>query len=370
MKKSNYLVLFIFLLLTPSLATAMLSSETAEIPYQINNSDRIVIGTVSEIHTYDTYTIYTITVKEWLYNPLPVDIIKVESKIGTNLRVEDEVEFTLHESVLLMIKDVNLNKQLSDVTFGFPGKYPVSDRDAVIKELKAQGKWKGEDQTGNKPLNELSQTTSISSSIALYTYEDLSNNSETIVIGTVKEILPSKYGNKISKNTDFGPDHVIYTDIIISVDKYLKNPLSSKEIGVRVADGTVGNDTLTMDDEPCFKTGENVLLYLTKDASPATQDIGPNHFVVTGLLQGKYTLTDDGKVTRPDENTTLDELLSTINQTENKTNNTEMTANTGTVGKQEGKPNSTHKSNSTPFINSFWVLVVVFGAVTYIRKPK
>lgn len=63
MKKSFYLVLFILLLLTPSLATAMLSSETAEIPYQINNSDRIVNGTVSEIHIYDTYTIYTITVK-------------------------------------------------------------------------------------------------------------------------------------------------------------------------------------------------------------------------------------------------------------------------------------------------------------------
>ena len=94
-----------------------------KLPYQINNSDRIVNGTVSEIHTYDTYTIYTITVKEWLYNPLPVDIIKVESKIRTNLRVEDEVEFTLHESVLLTLKDVNLNKQLFDVTFGFPGKH-------------------------------------------------------------------------------------------------------------------------------------------------------------------------------------------------------------------------------------------------------
>jgi hypothetical protein len=87
-------------------------------------------------------------------------------------------------------------------------------------------------------------------------------------------------------------------------------------------------------------------------------------------LQGKYTLTDDGKVTRPDENTTLDELLSTNNQTDNKTNETGMTANTGTVSKQAGNSNPTQKSNSTPFISSFWVLVVVFGAVTYIRKPK
>ena len=33
--------------------------------------------------------------------------------------------------------------------FGELGKHPVSDRDTVIKELKALGKWKGEDQIGN-----------------------------------------------------------------------------------------------------------------------------------------------------------------------------------------------------------------------------
>ena len=36
------------------------------------------------------------------------------------------------------------------MTFGFPGKHPVSDRDAVIKELRAQGKWQEGDQTSNK----------------------------------------------------------------------------------------------------------------------------------------------------------------------------------------------------------------------------
>ena len=49
-----------------------------------------------------------------------------------------------------MLKDENLDKQLFSVTFGFPGKHPVSDRDAVIKELKTQGKWPEENQTGNK----------------------------------------------------------------------------------------------------------------------------------------------------------------------------------------------------------------------------
>ena len=52
MKQLNSLSIFftlILLLLTPSLAAASFISEAGEIPYQINNSDRIVIGTVSRV---------------------------------------------------------------------------------------------------------------------------------------------------------------------------------------------------------------------------------------------------------------------------------------------------------------------------------
>jgi hypothetical protein len=81
----SILFTFILLLLTPNLTSAMLDSKTEEIPYQIENSDRIAIGTVSDINPYSAHTIYTITVKEWLYNPLPVDTIKVETRTGTNV---------------------------------------------------------------------------------------------------------------------------------------------------------------------------------------------------------------------------------------------------------------------------------------------
>lgn len=154
MKRLNlFSILFtlILLLLVPNLAAAMLDAKTAEIPYQINNSDRIVIGTVSKIIDYGRYTITTITVNEWLYNPLPAKTIQVRTESGSNFWTEDEAEFTTHnESVLLMLNDKDLNKQLFSVTFGFPGKHPASDRDAVIEELKAQGKWPEENQTENK----------------------------------------------------------------------------------------------------------------------------------------------------------------------------------------------------------------------------
>jgi hypothetical protein len=174
----------------------------------------------------------------------------------------------------------------------------------------------------------------------------LSNCSYSIVIGTVKEILPSRWNTidgKRPDNTDsFSPFCFIYTDTVISVDKYLKNPLSSEEVIVRVEGGTVGNDALTVNPVPSFKTGERVLLYLIKDDSPGTKDIDPEHFIVTGALQGKFTLTDDGKAVRPGENTTLDELLSTINQTD----------------------------RSAPFASSVCVLAAVLGAVLFVRQRQ
>ncbi|MEN6293505.1 MAG: hypothetical protein ABFD07_16015 [Methanobacterium sp.] len=151
----SFLILFIFttLLLTPNLAAASLPAETTEIPYQINYSDRIITGTVNRIVDYGSYTIITITVNEWLYNPLPAKTIRVRTETGSNFWTEDEAEFTHNESVLVMLKDKDLDKQLFSVATGFPGKYPASDRDAVIKELKTQGKWKKEDQIADKTNN-------------------------------------------------------------------------------------------------------------------------------------------------------------------------------------------------------------------------
>jgi hypothetical protein len=152
MKQPNsfsILLALTLILLVPNLTAAMLAEEASRIPFQVNNSDRIVNGTVSRIVDYGNYTIVTITVKEWLYNPLPTKTIRVRTETGSSFWTEDEAEFVMNESTLLMLKDENLEKQLFRVSMGFPGKHSVSDREAVIKELKFQGKWKGEDQTDN-----------------------------------------------------------------------------------------------------------------------------------------------------------------------------------------------------------------------------
>ena len=208
-----------------------------------------------------------------------------------------------------------------------------------------------------------------------YTHEALRDHSDTIVIGTVKEILPPRWNTadgkqpyKLLTKLDY-PDDIIYTDIVISVDEYLKNPLSSRELIVRVTGGTIGDFSMTTDADPRFNTGEKVLLYLNKDESSSTRDIGPEHFIVTDFYLGKYTLTDEGNAITPNENTTLDELLSSINQTDNNTSDGRISDNTETAGKQEGS-GSTIQSKRIPFMSSFWVLAAVIGAVLIVKHRQ
>jgi hypothetical protein len=101
-----------------------LIEEASEMPYQINASDRIVIGTVSRIDIHYDHTIFTIAVEEWLYNPLQAEAIKVRTETGSNVWTKDQVEFTMNESVLLMLRDKDPKKQLFTVSAGFPGKHP------------------------------------------------------------------------------------------------------------------------------------------------------------------------------------------------------------------------------------------------------
>lgn len=81
-----------------------------------------------------------------------------------------------------------------------------------------------------KLANNVDEPVTISRSylVIALTHEDLSNYSDTIVIGTVKEMLPSRWntidGKEPDVNAENGSFNLIYTDFIVSVDNYLKNP--------------------------------------------------------------------------------------------------------------------------------------------------
>ncbi|NYT19859.1 MAG: hypothetical protein GKC08_06185 [Methanosarcinales archaeon] len=144
----------------------------------------------------------------------------------------------------------------------------------------------------------------------------MSSMSDVIIIGTVKEVLPSEWntgdGERPTDDIYELEWYDIYTDVVITVDEYLKNPLPEKEVIVRTLGGEKDIISIDVEDEPSFTPGEKVFLYLKNDTWPRTMDHGPEHFVVTGVSQGKFTLTDDGKATSFGEPLTLDELLETI----------------------------------------------------------
>jgi len=95
-----------------------------------------------------------------------------------------EPEFIHNESVLLMLNDVNTDQQLFRVVIGSPGKHPISDRDAVVKELKAQGKWPEGNQIENK-TNEIETVENIET-------EDKQEENQTV---------DNTNGNETAENT-------------------------------------------------------------------------------------------------------------------------------------------------------------------------
>lgn len=160
-------------------------------------------------------------------------------------------------------------------------------------------------------------TIEVSGCLPYMSHEDLSNESDVILMGNIKEILPSKWNTPDGERPtdvieDLDQNDLIYTDIVVNVDQYLKNPFSEKEVIVRTIGGNDGYICMSVNYEPSFKMDEKVLLYLREDTYAATRDVGFEHFVVTGGMQGKFTLNDDGKAVGWSETISLNELLETI----------------------------------------------------------
>lgn len=172
--------------------------------------------------------------------------------------------------------------------------------------------------------DELKETTKInddmirsSASVEEISQGELKERANVILTGTVEEILASKWNTADGKKPDkpieeYRWSDLIYTDIVISVDEYFKNPQLDNQIIVRVQGGEVGEDTLIADYEASFENDEMVLLFLSEDDSSATNKVGPDHYVVTGSLMGKYTLTDDGNAVGYYGTVTLEQLLTII----------------------------------------------------------
>jgi len=139
--KRTHLFLILILIFSSTNATATIwIPEAFEIPYQINHSDRIITGTVTDIQQYYAHTEVTIEVDEWLMGPLPLEEITLITEIGKFSERMGEPKFTENETVLLMLKDVDVSDNRFKVLYGEPGKHLLSDKDIILRELDHKNK--------------------------------------------------------------------------------------------------------------------------------------------------------------------------------------------------------------------------------------
>ncbi len=123
---------------------------------------------------------------------------------------------------------------------------------------------------------------------------DLDNEmkiAEVIVVGTVKEIKSSQKTTVTRGNSNDVLDYV-YTDIVLEVDKYLKNKgeKGDEQIIVRKEGGCVEDLCYEVEDEPSFKPGEKVFLLLTS-RDTYTSSIESEHFRVLDGIHGKFKIS-------------------------------------------------------------------------------
>lgn len=122
------------------------------------------------------------------------------------------------------------------------------------------------------------KTITVSGILVTMDVPELTKNSDTIVMGTVKKRLPSRWDRSDPE------EPVIYTDVIIEIEEYLKNPLDQREVTIQLLGGKVGNVNMEAMDEATLNLGEKVLLFLKKNKE--------GNFVVLGAMQGKYTIDE------------------------------------------------------------------------------
>ncbi len=105
--------------------------------------------------------------------------------------------------------------------------------------------------------------------------EQLARKAEVIAIGTVAE-LRSGWNEKHSR---------IYTDVILSVNEYMKGIQTAKTITIRCPGGEVGDVGELYSGTASFRTAEEVMVFASKGTS--------ENYHVVGGNQGKFSIATD-----------------------------------------------------------------------------
>ncbi|MDQ0194906.1 hypothetical protein [Paenibacillus wynnii] len=147
-----------------------------------------------------------------------------------------------------------------------------------------------------------------SGDIPILSKRDLINNASVVIRGTVDKILPSSWSNPdFAKGLEVR--NTIQTDVLIKVNEVYKNkPYDNSVVTVRIEAGKVGNTTLTSEGYPTFQPGEEVVLFLSEDDGDLANP-NENYYVLTGMLQGKFSLNEKTSTDKTFVNKSDNDLL-------------------------------------------------------------
>ena len=128
--------------------------------------------------------------------------------------------------------------------------------------------------------------------IPLFTKSEMVDFADVIIRGQVVKYKESKWSNQDSKRGENVPN-IIQTDILIKIKEVYKGlPYDEKVIAVRVDKGAIENTEYRDDSYPDFDKNEEVVLFLSLDDG-LLADLSEEYYVLTGLKQGKISLTQN-----------------------------------------------------------------------------
>lgn len=183
-------------------------------------------------------------------------------------------------------------------------------------------------------------------SIPHFSEDELILNSELIISGKVTDIKESRWSNPY--NLD-GKRNVLQTDIEVEIKDIIYGEYKNNTVIVRIDKGYDKKERVNYisDGYPDFKNDEEVLLFLSRDDGDLKTD--EDYFVVTGMLQGKWNITD-GKAQNLYSNVNYSLEKSTVEELKEKVQE-KIKLNSGWKENQEKKKEQIKEENIKLFGN-------------------
>ena len=137
-----------------------------------------------------------------------------------------------------------------------------------------------------------------------FTMDDLVEKSDTVLIGKVVDIFPSRQVDR--------PPWLVITDVVIEVERYLYGQPQSAYVAVMVPGGRVEEMVFLVDSHPVFNLGEETALFLYRlpgPGIPPPDGFEPaEYYMVTGAMQGKLGYREGIMVNLEEDSFTVSEI--------------------------------------------------------------